>query len=149
MKIIGLAYANWCPHCTSLKPHWDTMKQNLSSDCRVIEVEESDFNKQNKIDEINHELKGDSELQIHGYPTMFKINNGKIDYYNGERDVKSMSLFFDGSKKAKSKTQKKNKTKKGKKSKKNKTKKMKGGDEPHEIIKSYIKQITSPTDPQQ
>lgn len=84
MKIIGLAYANWCPHCTSLKPHWDTMKQNLSSDCRVIEVEESDFNKQNKIDEINHELKGDSELQIHGYPTMFKINNGKIDYYNGE-----------------------------------------------------------------
>tara|TARA_Y100000816_G_C26106114_1_gene587937 strand:- start:2283 stop:3782 length:1500 start_codon:yes stop_codon:yes gene_type:complete len=152
MKIIGLAYANWCPHCTSLKPHWDTMKQNLSSDCRVIEVEESDFNKQNKIDEINHELKGDSELQIHGYPTMFKINNGKIDYYNGERDVKSMSLFFDGSKK----TQKKNKTKKGKKSKKNKTKKMKGGgvsvgnkDEPHGIIKSFIKQITAPTDPQQ
>lgn len=94
MKIIGLAYANWCPHCTSLKPHWDTMKQNLSSDCRVIEVEESDFNKQNKIDEINHELKGDSELQIHGYPTMFKINNGKIDYYNGENVTLNQCLYF-------------------------------------------------------
>ena len=129
MKIIGLVYAKWCPHCTAMKPQWDIMKSKLRPNCRVVEIEDSDYDKQTKLDNLNNDIKSDEKLQIHGYPTMFKINNGKVDYYNGSRDSTSMESFFNGPKQMKkSKTQKKNKTKKGKKSKKNKTKKMKGGD---------------------
>ena len=129
MKIIGLVYAKWCPHCTAMKPQWDIMKSKLRPNCRVVEIEDSDYDKQTKLDNLNNDITSDEKLQIHGYPTMFKINNGKVDYYNGSRDLTSMESFFNGPKtKTKSKTQKKNKTKKGKKSKKNKTKKMKGGE---------------------
>ena len=144
MKIIGLVYAKWCPHCTAMKPQWDIMKSKLRPNCRVVEIEDSDYDKQTKLDNLNNDIKSDEKLQIHGYPTMFKINNGKVDYYNGSRDSTSMESFFNGPKQIKkSKTQKKNKTKKGKKSKKNKTKKMKGGEDkkelkPHEKISLYI-----------
>jgi len=142
MKIIGLVYAKWCPHCTAMKPQWDIMKSKLRPNCRVVEIEDSDYDKQTKLDNLNNDIKSDEKLQIHGYPTMFKINNGKVDYYNGSRDSTSMESFFNGPK-TKSKTQKKNKTKKGKKSKKNKTKKMKGGeDNPDDKLRFYINMKT-------
>lgn len=99
MKIAGLVYARWCPHCHSLMPHWEQMKNKIGSNCKVVEIEDGDYDKQHKINELSDMIHGDNQLEIQGYPTLFKINNGKIDYYNGMRDVDSMSQFFDASEK--------------------------------------------------
>ena len=60
---------------------------------------------------------------------MFKINNGKLDYYNGTRDSTSMTSFFNGPKLASKKTRKvkshKNKTRKSRKSNKRSNRKSK------------------------
>lgn len=126
MKIIGLVYAKWCPHCTAMKPQWDIMKSKLRPNCRVVEIEDSDYDKQTKLDNLNNDIKSDEKLQIHGYPTMFKINNGKVDYYNGSRDSTSMESFFNGPKQMKkSKKRKTPKSNKKRKAKKRKTMKNK------------------------
>ena len=95
MKVAGLVYARWCPHCHSLMPHWEQMKNKIGTNCKVVEIEDGDYDKQHKINEVNDMIHGDNQLNIHGYPTLFKVNDGKVDYYNGVRDVESMSSFFD------------------------------------------------------
>jgi thiol-disulfide isomerase/thioredoxin len=84
--IIGLIYANWCGHCQALKPEWNTFKNNLKMDkklaskCGIFEVEDSDSLKDFKIKKISKKVKG-GELRIDGFPTLFKISGGNIEYY--------------------------------------------------------------------
>jgi thiol-disulfide isomerase/thioredoxin len=93
--IIGLVYANWCGHCQSLKPEWDMFKKNLKIDkklaskCGVFEVEDSDIMKDSKIKKISKKVNG-GEVHVDGFPTLFKIVGGNIEYYNGERSANSL-----------------------------------------------------------
>ena len=93
--IIGLIYANWCGHCQALKPEWDMFKRNLKMDkklankCGIFEVEDGDAMKDTKIKKISKKVKG-GELQVNGFPTLFKISGGNIEYYNGERNATSL-----------------------------------------------------------
>lgn len=87
---IVLVYANWCPHCQTMKPEWNEMKNNLGMDFEIIEIEDSDFDKDMKIKNIeDNKLKGE-HIEIMGYPTMFKIHNGHADYYGGSRIATEM-----------------------------------------------------------
>jgi len=87
---IVLVYANWCPHCQTMKPEWNEMKNNLGMDFEIIEIEDSDFDKDMKIKNIeDNKLKGE-HIEIMGYPTMFKIHNGHADYYGGSRIASEM-----------------------------------------------------------
>ena len=82
MKIVGLVYARWCPHCTAMKPQWDIMKSKLRSNCRVIEIEDSDYDKQSKIEELNNDIKELNEQKTYYEKEIAKdnieINNGEI-----------------------------------------------------------------------
>lgn len=98
--MIGLIYANWCGHCQSLKPEWETMKHDLIEKSEVqpyqiIEIEESDEDKEQKMNSINRRLIGD-KLKSDGYPTIFKINNDRIEYYEGGRTAKDIKEWFGG-----------------------------------------------------
>lgn len=90
--IIGKIYANWCGHCQSLKPEWDIMRSQLANNKHIefIEIEEGEYEKMNKF-----KLRF-PDIQINGYPTIFKIYpNKKIEYYTGNRlayDIKKWSL---------------------------------------------------------
>ncbi len=87
---IVLIYANWCPHCQTMKPEWNEMKNRLGMDIETIEIEDSDFDKDTKIRDIeDNKLKGE-HIEIMGYPTMFKVHNGNADYYNGSRTASEM-----------------------------------------------------------
>ena len=87
---IVLIYANWCPHCQTMKPEWNEMKNRLGMDIETIEIEDSDFDKDMKIRDIeDNKLKGE-HIEIMGYPTMFKVHNGHTDYYNGSRNASDM-----------------------------------------------------------
>jgi hypothetical protein len=91
--IIGKLWAKWCPHCISLIPHWNEMKKIIQQKSgfppKYMEIEESEIH---KIDEYN-QSRSDGEFidKAKGYPTIYKIQGGKIHYYDGERTGKAMA----------------------------------------------------------
>lgn len=85
-----LVYANWCPHCQSMKPQWDEMKTLLDDMVEIIEIEDADLDKDSKIQSINDNKLNGETLDVAGYPTMLKIKNGRAEYYNGNRSATDM-----------------------------------------------------------
>jgi hypothetical protein len=101
---IGLIYANWCGHCQSLKPEWKKMKYNLMKTpsykrgvYKFMEIEDADKSKDSKINSINARLQGE-KLAANGYPTIFKIHGGKLNYYDGGRTTSELQSWFSGGK---------------------------------------------------
>ena len=93
---VGLIYANWCGHCQALKPEWKNMKKELrGTDCQYLEIEDSDHHKDRKIAHVNSRLKT-GKLAIEGYPTVFRIKNGVLEYYQGTRAASAMAQWFKG-----------------------------------------------------
>ena len=97
--IIGLIYANWCGHCESLKPEWKIMKNKIKSSKignkhHFFEIEDSDIQKDKKINKINMHIKGGSKLKVEGYPTIFKLKGGNLEYYKGGRNSNEMYNWF-------------------------------------------------------
>jgi thiol-disulfide isomerase/thioredoxin len=87
--VIGKIYANWCGHCMSLKPLWKEMKKKLrnmekSKKSKFVFIEiESSKEDQGKLYVNDHYLKNSpNKLDLQGgYPTLFKIIDGKLSYY--------------------------------------------------------------------
>jgi thiol-disulfide isomerase/thioredoxin len=97
---IGLIYANWCGHCQSLKPEWQKMKNNVMKTpsykkglYKFSEIEDSDELKDSKIAAINSKIKG-GKLTANGYPTIFKVDGGKIQYFQGGRTSNELQSWF-------------------------------------------------------
>jgi len=88
---VGLVYAEWCGHCQALKPIWKQLKQSLSTNPKfnIFELEDSDVNKESKLKSVSKKTHGGS-IQVNGFPTLFKILNGKVEYYNGERTLDAL-----------------------------------------------------------
>ena len=85
-KIIGKIYANWCGHCKILKPQWKKMKNDLKNHpIEIVEIEVSEIARLEAF-------KKKHGVQDNGYPTIFKIM-GKVEYYNGPRDAKSIKTW--------------------------------------------------------
>jgi hypothetical protein len=93
---VGLIYANWCTHCQHLKPEWKKMKKGMrGTNCHYLEIEDADHHKDRKIAHVNSRLKT-GKLEANGYPTIFKVKGGNLDYYGGERNAKSLQQWFKG-----------------------------------------------------
>jgi thiol-disulfide isomerase/thioredoxin len=93
---VVLIYANWCPHCQAMKPEWNELKNQLGSTAETIEIEESDFDKDMKLHNIENQKLNGEKIEIYGYPTMFKIHNGHADYYGGNRTATEMYNWVKG-----------------------------------------------------
>ena len=78
-------YANWCPHCIHMANDWDKMKRKLPKFINVVEIEESELY---KLDKFNKKYK--KNVVANGYPTIAKVANNKVYYYNGPRLMKNM-----------------------------------------------------------
>lgn len=87
---VVLVYANWCHHCQTMKPEWNEMKNRIGTDIETIEIEDSDFDKDMKLQDIKNSILNGEHVNIIGYPTMFKIQNGHADYYGGSRNASDM-----------------------------------------------------------
>lgn len=91
---IGLIHASWCGHCQMLLPEWKKMKASMrGANYNYLEIEDSDPHKDRKIALVNSRLKGD-KLAVNGYPTIYKVHNGKLEYYQGERTAHAMQKWF-------------------------------------------------------
>ena len=91
--VVGKVYANWCGHCQSLKPEWSKMKGLLKKRKHGIQyVEIEDQDKDKKFTEVKRKYGVD--LTANGYPTLFKIEEGKLSYYDGQRTAEQMSDWY-------------------------------------------------------
>ena len=98
--LIGKVYANWCGHCQSLKPEWLKMKKDLKTKMRkmgyLIEFVEIEEQEQDKLAEFKKTF---PNLQVNGYPTIFKhAGSGELEYYQGERTANEMGKWLIGNK---------------------------------------------------
>jgi thiol-disulfide isomerase/thioredoxin len=117
--VVGLIHANWCGHCQQLMPKWEEMKKRITVPHEIVEIEDSDPLKQNKIDGLNKRIQGDREISVSGYPTVFRIGNGgELEYFEKARETDELVKFFNDSA-----TQKTKKGKTGGKGTKKRTKK--------------------------
>jgi len=112
--IIGKIYADWCGHCQTLEPEWNKIKKMMkkNKNIEMIEIEEKN---QTKLDILKNQF---PELQVNGYPTIFKIRpNRHIEYYTGNRnaiDMKKWIIDKNRSTKKRFRKRKHNKTKNSK-----------------------------------
>ena len=93
--IVGKVYANWCGHCKNLKPEWNRMKTNIhkkkgKKHIVYAEVEENEIGTKLQNIEKTHNVK----VNVTGYPTLFRIVGGKIEYYNGNRESRQMADWY-------------------------------------------------------
>jgi thiol-disulfide isomerase/thioredoxin len=93
--VVGKVYANWCGHCQALKPEWKKMKQHISkkkgrNHFVFVEIEESEIH--SKLDKLNKDH--NVVVQASGFPTLFRIEGGKVEYYGGNRQSNQMSNWY-------------------------------------------------------
>lgn len=100
--VVGKVYAEWCGHCQLLAPEWDKMKISVNKKCekyncekpKYVEIEDSELS---KLEDFNKEYEketGGSKVESSGYPTIFKVYGGKVEYYSGERNADKMENWF-------------------------------------------------------
>ena len=80
--VVGKLYMNGCIHCDNLVEPWNQMKKKIGGKVEVAKDIESA--ETNKLDKLNSKYKTNVAMQG-GYPTIYKIVGGKVEYYNGER----------------------------------------------------------------
>jgi len=108
---VGKIYADWCGHCISMKPEWNKMKNDMKlalgrsikdAHIQFIEIGDTPKNKSKgltvegmitKYNDTNLQ-RSPEKLKSGGFPTVFKVLNGKLQYYTGNRDAKSMYTWF-------------------------------------------------------
>ena len=79
---IVLFYANWCGHCTHMKPEWNKFKSSYNRDVELKEVEQAQMTDQQKD-------------WVQGFPTLVLVENGKVlKTFEGERTSAGFKAFL-------------------------------------------------------
>ncbi len=80
--VVGKLYMIGCTHCNALNEPWKQMIKKVNKN--VIVADDIEAAQTNKLNELNKEYNSNVSVQG-GYPTIYKIVDGKVEYYNGER----------------------------------------------------------------
>lgn len=100
--VCGLVYANWCGHCVALKPKWIQMTKNIRNKIRKNQYyepmfapfEDSKMDLLREFNEKNSDYLDKEMVKYSGYPTLFKIQNGTISYYDGKPETEPMERWY-------------------------------------------------------
>jgi thiol-disulfide isomerase/thioredoxin len=96
--IVGKIYADWCGYCQMMQDDWDNLKRDLGENKKIEFVDDIEQkNETVRVNDVNEKYLKKSPLKLSlqgGYPTIFKIKNGKISYFNGERRYDAMKRWF-------------------------------------------------------
>jgi hypothetical protein len=103
--VYGKLYSNTCGHCIVLNPTWKRLTDHFEyhhskfPHSRVVyknvEVESADLDI--GIAETNNTYLSNSPTKIEppmGFPTIFRIYDGKLEYFNGNRDYNTLLRWF-------------------------------------------------------
>ncbi len=103
--VAGKLIWDQCGHCKALIPEWNKMKQSIRTLSkktpgifyRFVEIKAGE-KEQDHINIINNKYLKDSEEKLAvqgGYPTVFKIDEGKLKYFNGgSRTAEELKNFY-------------------------------------------------------
>lgn len=111
--VVGKLYMNGCGHCESLKEPWSKMESKIGGKIKVEKIESAEM--EDRLAKLNKEHDSDVAIQG-GYPTIFKIKNKKVEYYNGERTADALIKWAKESTGGKRRTKRTKRTKRNKKS---------------------------------
>ena len=96
--IVGKIYADWCGYCQMMQDDWDNLKRDLGENKKIEFVDDIEQkNETDSVNDVNENYLKKSPIKLSlqgGYPTIFKIKNGKISYFNGERTYYPMKRWF-------------------------------------------------------
>ena len=84
-NIIIRFHSTKCGHCIELNKIWPTIVKERSSTFKFIDVNENNFD--SRLDELNKQY--NVTMVVDGFPTIYKIKNGKATSFKGDRNVKS------------------------------------------------------------
>jgi hypothetical protein len=95
LLVVGLIHSDTCGHCIAMRPAWDQMKESLRNTMgnRVLvhEVEASQM--PNGLNTLRKYTAQKVQIQG-GYPTLYKIAERTVSYYDGPRDHDSMYNWY-------------------------------------------------------
>jgi hypothetical protein len=95
MIIVGKVYADWCGHCKSLAPEWNKMTKHIRKmkgkhNVAFVKIEEKQIEPKLR----NIEKHAGVKIHVNGYPTLFRVSDGKVTYYNGNRTSEQMANWY-------------------------------------------------------
>lgn len=80
-------YADWCGHCTEMKPEWDLLEKRCKNDKKL--------NIAKVKDTLKEQISPSMSNNVMGFPTIRFFNDGKLnDEYNGRRDNNAFLEFL-------------------------------------------------------
>lgn len=91
--VAGLVYADWCGHCTHLKPTWDRMAASLPPSVEIHKINSNDQDAKIAEIERTHGLK---MAGVNQYPYVFRIVNKTLSEYNGDRTEAALKIWILG-----------------------------------------------------
>ena len=81
-----LVYSDHCPHCVSMKPQWEQMKQNMhQKPANIYEINSED------LPYINHPIKN----VVDGFPMILNVNDREIVPFEQERTLDNFIKFVE------------------------------------------------------
>jgi thiol-disulfide isomerase/thioredoxin len=90
--VFGKIYADWCGHCKILEPEWNKLKEKMANENVLFEEVNSEY-QDTELQRINDKYLKNSANKVGlqgGYPTIFCIKKGNVEYYDGKRDIDNM-----------------------------------------------------------
>jgi len=81
-----LIYSDHCPHCTTMKPQWEQMKEKMrNKPANIYEINGEE------LPHINHPIKN----VVDGFPMILNVNNREIVPFEQERTMDNFVKFVE------------------------------------------------------
>lgn len=87
-----LFYVDWCPHCKTAKPEWESLKSQY--DGKTINgytINFMEYNCTNETDEVSNLM---DKYKIEGYPTIKLIKDNEVIEYDAKPTKSTMEQFL-------------------------------------------------------
>lgn len=93
---IGKIYSDGCGYCIALKPIWKKMKDLIGNQSNVeyIELEANSVDYDSRKAEIERKFGLKQPISVSGYPTIFRIKNGEVKYFDKDRTAMKLKEFL-------------------------------------------------------
>jgi len=87
-----LFYVDWCPHCKTAKPEWETLKaQYEGKSINGYTISFVDYNCTNESEEVSQLM---DKYKIEGYPTIKLIKDNQVIEYDAKPTKSTMEQFL-------------------------------------------------------
>jgi hypothetical protein len=91
--VLGRIYSKTCVHCIAMEKAWKQLEQMIKQRGGNVALLNVEASQMDQLPKLNQQLFGGSGQRVElqgGFPTLFKIKEGKVEYYGGERTAEAM-----------------------------------------------------------